>query len=130
MSQPDMKLPIQYALTWPERATGCGQTIDWERLGALHFEPIDRDRYQAIDLAHLVIRLGGTAGAVLNAANEVVVEAFLAQRLPFGSMGAIVEEVVEKSTIVKQSDFDAVQVADREARALANEIVDSVSVNS
>ena len=130
MSQPDMKLPIQYALTWPERAAGVSQSIDWEQLGSLEFEPIDRDRYPAIDLAHLVIGLGGTAGAVLNAANEVVVEAFLEQRLPFGSMGVIVEEVVAKSTITKQSEFNAVQTADRDARLLATEIVASVGVNT
>ena len=129
ISPPDMKLPIQYALTWPDRAEGCGQSIDWKELGSLDFEPIDHDRYPAIHLAHHVIQLGGSAGAVLNAANEVVVEAFLAQVLPFGSMGAIVEEVIAKSTIFKLTDFGDVQAADREARLLTSELVASVGVN-
>ena len=125
-----MKLPIQYALTWPDRVEACGRTIDWNRLGSLDFEPIDRVRYPAIDLAHKIITLGGTAGAVLNAANEVVVAAFLAQTLPFGSMSAIVEEVVARSTISKQTDFDAVKTADEDARSLAIEITATVRVNS
>ena len=96
----------------------------------MDFEPIDHDRYPAIHLAHHVIQLGGSAGAVLNAANEVVVEAFLAQVLPFGSMGAIVEEVIAKSTIFKLTDFGDVQAADRDARLLASELVASLGVNS
>jgi 1-deoxy-D-xylulose-5-phosphate reductoisomerase len=130
MSLPDMRLPIQYALTWPSRAEGCIQSIDWNELGSLDFEPVDHDRYPAIQLAHHVIELGGSAGTVLNAANEVVVEAFLTQMLPFGSMGAIVEEVIEKSTISKLTEFGDVQTADRDARVLANELVASVGVNS
>jgi 1-deoxy-D-xylulose-5-phosphate reductoisomerase len=96
----------------------------------LDFEPIDHERYPAIQLAHQVIELGGSAGTVLNAANEVVVEAFLTQMLPFGSMGAIVEEVIAKSTIFKQVDFSDVQSADRDARVLASGLVASVGVNS
>jgi 1-deoxy-D-xylulose-5-phosphate reductoisomerase len=129
MSQPDMKLPIQYSLTWPNRVEGCGRSIDWKELGSLEFEPIDDDRYPAIQLAHHVIELGGSAGAVLNAANEVVVEAFLTQILPFGSMGAIVEEVIAKSTISHLTDFGDVQAADKNARAIASELVASVGVN-
>ena len=108
---------------------GCGRSIDWKELGSLEFEPIDHDRYPAIQLAHHVIELGGSAGAVLNAANEVVVEAFLTQILPFGSMGAIVEEVIAKSTISHLTDFGDVQAADKNARAIASELVASVGVN-
>lgn len=130
MSKPDMKLPIQYALTWPDRVEGGSHPIDWKSLGSLDFEAIDLDRYPAIQLAHHVIELGRSAGAVLNAANEVVVAAFLAQVLPFGSMGAIVEEVIAKSTMYTLTNFGDVQKADRDARVLASELVASVGVNT
>ena len=130
LSPPDMKLPIQYALTWPDRVEGCSRTIDWNDLGSLDFEPVDLDRYPAIGLAHEVIKIGGTAGTVINAANEVVVAAFLEHILPFGSMVGIVEEVLAKSTISRQFDFDSVATADEEARSLTTQIIASVRVNS
>lgn len=130
LSEADMKLPIQFALTWPDREQGCCKTINWAECNSLNFEEIDPTRYPAIELAHRVIRRGGTAGAVFNAANEVVVDAFLEHSLPFGSMVAIVEEVLHRITICDHVDFETVVEADREAREQADLLLASYQVNS
>ncbi len=83
LSPPDMKLPIQYALTWPDRTTGPAQRMDWTQSWCLEFEPPDLERFPALSLGYEAARTGGTAGAVLNAANEAAVAAFLDRQLPF-----------------------------------------------
>ena len=100
MSPPDMKLPIQYALTYPDRLAGPAERLDLSTSWCLDFEPPDLDRFPAIGLGLQVAESGGTAGAALNAANEVAVEAFLNGRLGF-------TEIVEACrTIVDSHDFD------------------------
>jgi len=130
MSPPDMKLPIQYAFTWPKRVDTCSLRIDWTTAQAFQFEPIPEQRYPAIRLAFEVIKRGGTAGAVFNAANEVVVEAFLQHSLPFGSMVGIVEQVLENISIEDRVDFDSVVAADQEAREHTLAIIASQKVHS
>jgi 1-deoxy-D-xylulose-5-phosphate reductoisomerase len=83
LSPPDMKLPIQYALTWPERTCGPAERMDWTRAMCLEFEPPDLERFPALELGYEAARRGGTAGAVLNAANEAAATAFLNRQLPF-----------------------------------------------
>jgi 1-deoxy-D-xylulose-5-phosphate reductoisomerase len=83
LSPPDMRLPIQYALTYPDRHPCPGPRLDLTRPLALHFEPPDRETFPALDLAYEVMRRGGTAGAALNAANEVAVGRFLAGEIGF-----------------------------------------------
>lgn len=83
LSPPDMKLPIQYALTWPERMDGLSPRVDWKTAFHLDFEPPDRERFPALDLGFEVAARGGTCGAVLNAANEAAVERFLKFDLKF-----------------------------------------------
>ncbi len=83
MSPPDMKLPIQYALTYPERQSGVASKFDWTRSHDLRFEPPDLKRFPALELGYEVARSGGTAGAVLNAANEAAVALFLSGDLKF-----------------------------------------------
>ena len=77
LGPPDMKLPIQYALTYPERWEGPAARLDWDRPFELEFEPPDRERFPALDLGYEVARAGGSAGAALNAANEAAVALFL-----------------------------------------------------
>ena len=84
---------------------------------------MDPTLYPAIGLAHEVIKRGGTSGTIFNAANEIVVTAFLDQKLQFGSMVGIVEEVLDQITIVDQVDMATVIAADKEARSLATELV-------
>jgi 1-deoxy-D-xylulose-5-phosphate reductoisomerase len=83
LSPPDMRLPIQYALTYPERVAGNCPTLDLTRAMALHFEPPDRETFPCLDLGFEVMRQGGTAGSALNAANEAAVARFLAGTIGF-----------------------------------------------
>src|SRR5947209_3528905 len=83
LSPPDMRLPMQYALTYPARLPGPARRVDWQELSALHFERPDRETFPALDLGYEVARRGGTTGAVLNAANETAVERFLDRKMRF-----------------------------------------------
>ncbi len=83
LSPPDMRLPIQYALTYPDRVAGPGPGVDSARPFALRFEPPDRETFPALDLGFEVMRRGGTAGAALNAANEAAVARFLTGEIGF-----------------------------------------------
>ena len=130
MSPPDMKLPIQFALTYPRRVDGCSPKIDWANHPALQFEAIDEIRHPAIQLAYDVIKIGGTAGAVFNAANEEVVESFLEHSLPFGAMVPIVAEVLGTITHSENVTLEAVVAKDTEARELTRKIISSQKVNS
>ena len=129
MSPPDMKLPIQFALTYPRRVDGCSPKIDWANHPTLQFEEIDEIRHPAIQLAYDVIRLGGSAGAVFNAANEEVVESFLEHSLPFGAMVPIVAEVLGTITHSENVTLEAVVAKDTEARELTRKIISSQKVN-
>jgi 1-deoxy-D-xylulose-5-phosphate reductoisomerase len=130
LSPPDMRLPIQFALTWPDRLYGCSEQIGWDGLNSLEFEKIDKDTFPSVSLAYSVIERGGTSGAILNGANEVVVNAFLKEGLPFGAMVAIVTEVLENMNSNGHVDMKSVVAADEEARAIARQIIASYKVNS
>jgi 1-deoxy-D-xylulose-5-phosphate reductoisomerase len=95
LSPPDMKLPIQYALSYPERWEGPASKLDIGSEFSLDFCPPDLDRFPALRLGHEVAQRGGTSGAVLNAANEAAVEAFLAGRLRFSEIVPACEAVLE-----------------------------------
>jgi 1-deoxy-D-xylulose-5-phosphate reductoisomerase len=95
LSPPDMKLPIQYALTWPSRRAGVAAKLDWSRAMQLQFEPPDFQRFGALKLGLEVARSGGTAGAVLNGANEAAVAAFLDGRLGLADIVPACRSVLE-----------------------------------
>jgi len=116
---PDMRVPIQYALTWPERAEADGRRLDLAKVGSLTFEAPDLERFPAIALGFRVVREGGTAGAVLNAANEVAVEAFLARKLKFTRIAAVVGEVLDARPPIPAPTLDDIRAADAWARAEA-----------
>ncbi|MBM4007317.1 MAG: 1-deoxy-D-xylulose-5-phosphate reductoisomerase [Planctomycetes bacterium] len=127
LSPPDMKLPIQMALTWPDRHAGLARRLDWSTLRQLDFEPVDHARFPALRLAHEVIRRGGSAGATLNAANEVAVHAFLAGQIPFGRIAQVVQEALaELPDRPIQSLADA-ERADHEARLFASSRTDTIA---
>lgn len=90
LGPPDMRSPIQLALTWPERTAGCGDKLDWTQLSDLSFYPPCPERYPAVELAYKALRLGGTAPAILNAANEAAVQAFLERKIAFGRISELV----------------------------------------
>ena len=123
LGPPDMKTPIQYALTWPRRVAGCSTRMSWSKAQRLDFEPVDEQRFGAPRLAHEVIDVGGTAGAIFNAANECAVAAFLAKRIPFGRITALVEQALESVDATPVHTLDDVTQADQVARRFVNEKV-------
>jgi 1-deoxy-D-xylulose-5-phosphate reductoisomerase len=125
LSPPDMRTPIQYALTYPQRADGCSRRMDWSRCQALHFEPPDFERFPSLKLAYHVAQAGGTAGAVLNAANEVAVAAFMEGKIPFGEICGIVELTITNHRIQSAPALDDLLQADRWARQAAEAAIAS-----
>ena len=95
LSPPDMRTPIQYALTWPARVEGCSRRTDWTTFAKLDFEPVDHDRFPSIKLAWRVVNEGQDAGAILNAANEIAVAAFLRGEIPFPQITELVAEALD-----------------------------------
>jgi 1-deoxy-D-xylulose-5-phosphate reductoisomerase len=95
LSPPDMRLPIQYALTYPERVAGPARRLPWTELACWHFEQLDHETFPAVQLGYEVARAGGTAGAVLNAANEAAVGRFLAGELRFLDIPRVCRAVLE-----------------------------------
>jgi 1-deoxy-D-xylulose-5-phosphate reductoisomerase len=125
LSLPDMRLPIGYALAYPERiATPFGR-IDWATLRRLDFEPPDLDTFRGLALAYAAGRLGGTGPAWLNAANEVAVQAFLDGAIAWTAIADVLEAVLARHDGAMADSVDAVIDADRRARAVAGAIVEA-----
>ena len=116
MSHSDMRFPIQYALTWPERIEGTLPPLEWGKLGRLDFEEPRYDVFPALDLARQAAERGGAAPAVLNAANEVAVAEFLAGRIAFPRIWEIVAAVLESLPESSGTDLESLLSADRAAR--------------
>lgn len=116
MGPPDMRTPIQYALTYPDRPNGCSDTLDWRKLSRLDFEQPDGERFPALKLAYDVIRAGGTAGAVMNAANEAAVAAFLERRIRLGRIVDLVADALDAVGVNPLESLEDVFEADRMAR--------------
>ncbi len=119
MSQPDMRVPIAHALGWPERMVSGAPALDLVRIGKLSFELPDRERFPCLDLAEQAARSGGTAPAVVNAANEVAVAAFLARRLNFGGIAGVIESVLQQHQAQPVASLDDALAADAWARERA-----------
>ncbi len=116
LGTPDMRTPIQYALTFPERRPCPSRPLDLFALRKLHFEPPDPARFPALDLGHDVARRGGTAGAVMNAANEAAVELFRSGGLRFTEIVELTRQVVDRHEFVARPDLGELLAADRWAR--------------
>ena len=116
LSPPDMRTPIQYAFTYPDRAEGISRRLDLTKAFKLHFEPPDPERFPALRLAYDVARRGGTLGAVLNAANEAAVAAFCDGRICFGEIARLVEHTIAQHELQAQPTLDDLLKADRWAR--------------
>jgi len=117
MGSPDMRTPIQYALTYPARRAGPSRRLDLAGLRRMNFEPPDPERFPALRLGYQVARTGGTTGAVLNAANEAVVDAFRAGRIRFGEIVALTGEVLSQHRAIPDPDLEDLMEADAWARA-------------
>jgi 1-deoxy-D-xylulose-5-phosphate reductoisomerase len=116
LSPPDMRLPIQYALTYPERCPCPAPRLDLARFFQLDFEPPDEERFPALPLGKEVARRGGTAGAVLNAANEAAVSAFLTEELAFSDIVPACRAVVEHHNFDPSPSLETLLQLDRWAR--------------
>jgi len=116
LSPPDMRLPIQYALTYPERVDGPARRLDWTVLGTMHFEQPDAETFPALRLGYEVAREGGTCGAVLNAANEAAVGRFLAGELSFLDIPRVCEDVLAHHHFSPNPSLEELWAADRAAR--------------
>ncbi|MFN0151021.1 MAG: 1-deoxy-D-xylulose-5-phosphate reductoisomerase [bacterium] len=119
LSAPDMRLPIQYALAYPERLAAPWPRLDLARAGALHFEPPDPARFPCLTLAYDALVEGGTMPAVLNAANEVAVNGFLGELIPFGRIPEVIERVMARHDNTAYPDLETILAADRWARETA-----------
>jgi 1-deoxy-D-xylulose-5-phosphate reductoisomerase len=124
LSLPDMRLPIGYALAYPERIQTPFGRIDWATLGRLDFEPPDLATFRCLNLAYAAGRLGGTAPAWLNAANEVVVEAFLNGQLSWISLADVLERVLARHDGAAPESLEAVIDADHHARQVARDVIE------
>jgi 1-deoxy-D-xylulose-5-phosphate reductoisomerase len=122
LSPPDMRTPIQYALTYPERAGGIGRRLDTTAAFSLRFEPPDLNRFPALRMAYHVARKQGTLGAVMNAANEIAVEAFIAGAIPFGGISRAVELTINQHALKAEPTLDDLLEADRWARETATNV--------
>jgi 1-deoxy-D-xylulose-5-phosphate reductoisomerase len=116
LSPPDMKLPIQYALTWPERREGVAAKLDWSQSLDLRFEPPDFERFGALKLGLEAASAGGTAGAVLNGANEAAVAAFLDRQIRFDEIVPACRSVLQNHNFDPNPSLDQAIEADRWAR--------------
>ncbi|MCG7934514.1 MAG: 1-deoxy-D-xylulose-5-phosphate reductoisomerase [Candidatus Thiodiazotropha taylori] len=123
LGQPDMRTPIAHALAWPKRIQSGVESLDLFQIGRLDFEPPDPQRFPCLGLAYQAIQSGGTASAVLNAANEVAVDAFLNQRLGFTGIAEVVEETMQRQPVDRVKDLESLLEADREARSVAEQVV-------
>jgi 1-deoxy-D-xylulose-5-phosphate reductoisomerase len=125
LSTPDMRLPIGYALAWPDRiATPFGR-IDWTTLGHLDFEPPDLEAFPCLDLAYAAGRAGGTAPAWISAANEVAVDAFLEGQIAWRDIAAVIAATLDRHDGAPATDAAAVIDADSQARRSALEELNS-----
>jgi 1-deoxy-D-xylulose-5-phosphate reductoisomerase len=120
----DMRMPIQYALTYPERAASNGVALDWEKLRRLDFERVSPRRFPCLRLAREALRKKGAFPCAFNAADEVSVEAFLERRMPFAGIAEVIERVLERTPQMTLGVISDVIAADSEARRMAREEVE------
>lgn len=123
MGLPDMKLPILYALTFPERVKTEFKRLDFSVFSSLTFEKPDLERFRNLALAYTAMEKGGTMPCILNAANEVVVDAFLKDKIGFMEMSDVINSTMEKTSFIKTPDYDDYVMTDREAREIAKSLL-------
>jgi 1-deoxy-D-xylulose-5-phosphate reductoisomerase len=119
----DMRMPIQYALTYPARHPAPVPRMDWKTARVWEFEPPDFDRFPLLRLAYEAQEAGGAATCILNAADEIAVEAFLEERLSFPGIAEVVSETLEKVPNRAPRSVEEVLEMDRQSRVMARELV-------
>ena len=123
MGSPDMRIPIASALAWPDRIESGATQLDFLQSSALEFESPDFDRYPSLNLVRQIIEAGGSAPTIMNAANEVAVEAFLQERIRFPQIVDLVEKTLDKSNIDSDIDLESVISSDLQTRTLTSQLI-------
>ncbi|MHB8503701.1 MAG: 1-deoxy-D-xylulose-5-phosphate reductoisomerase [Candidatus Acidiferrales bacterium] len=126
----DMRMPIQYALTYPERVASNQVALDWRKLRRLDFAKVSTRRFPCLRLAREAMKKGGALPCALNAADEVAVAAFLDRRLPFRGIAEVIERVLARTPRMRFEKMDDVLAADAEARRLAKEEVNHLAAKA
>jgi len=126
----DMRMPIQYALTYPQRVASNQLELDWSKLRRLDFQKVSTRRFPCLRLAREAMKKGGGLPCALNAADEVAVGAFLEKRLPFLGIAEVIERVLGQTPRMRFEKMEDVLTADAEARRMAKEVVDRLAVTA
>ena len=129
LGNPDMRTPIAHSLAYPNRIVSGVGALDLVKAGRLDFMSPDHSRFPCLELAFKALRSGGTAPAVLNAANEVAVDAFLGERIGFMDIARVVGNVLENSNVSAILTLDDVYLADKKARDAAFQVIDAIYLN-
>ncbi len=127
MGNPDMRIPIAHAMAWPQRMDSGDKGMNIFEVAQLNFEKPDEQRFPCLRLAREAIEAGGTSPAALNAANEVAVDAFLDNRLPFLAIPKVIEQTLEQRTNRVADSLDVIFDEDKQARVLAAQLVSQLS---
>ena len=123
LGMPDMRLPIQYAFSYPQRIKSSFDRLDFSVLKELTFEQPDTNRFRCLALAYEALNQGGNMACILNAANEVVVSAFLQERIPFLRMSVVIEETMAKVSFIHTPTYEDYVATDAEARRIAESLI-------
>ncbi|MES9991064.1 MAG: 1-deoxy-D-xylulose-5-phosphate reductoisomerase [Candidatus Thiodiazotropha sp.] len=130
LGNPDMRTPIAHALAWPQRINSGVDSLNLFEVAQLDFEQPDLRRYPCLELAYQAINAGGTASVVLNAANEVAVDAFLSQRLAFTEIARVVDETLQRIPVQSIEDLESLLAIDGEGRLIAEQVVQNRVLSS
>jgi 1-deoxy-D-xylulose-5-phosphate reductoisomerase len=123
MGLPDMKLPIQYAFAYPNRLRSDFPRFDFINYPALNFEKPDTETFSCLGIAYDAMRDGGNKACIMNAANEIAVNAFLADKIGFLQIADIVENTIAKSTFIAKPTIEDYVASDAEGRRIAEELI-------
>ena len=123
LGTPDMRLPIQYALTWPERTPGCAPKLDFNTLRSITFDQPDEETFRCLPACKKALQKGGLATCAANGANEAAVALFLQDKIPFLRIGELVEQIVEDTPVCDSYTLQDVFACDKQARAYVQERV-------
>ena len=123
LGMPDMRMPIQYAFSYPLRIKSSFDRLDFSQMKELTFEQPDTDRFRCLALAYEALNRGGNMACIVNAANEVVVSAFLQERIPFLQMSEIIEQAMDKVCFIKAPTYEDYVATDAEARRVAESLI-------
>ncbi len=123
MGLPDMKIPIQYALTYPSRLAMNGKRVDFPKLCTMTFFEPDRKKFRCLQIAYDVLGLGGTAPAAMNAANEVAVEAFLERRIAFKRIPELIDKAISSHRSIPEPDLEDIVMADTSVRKFVHSLL-------